>query len=80
MKLEILTAEKKLYEGRVNSITVPGSKGSFTILHNHAPVIATLDKGQVKIQPAESKSEVIDIEGGIIEVKKNTIIVLADTV
>ena len=78
MKLEILTPDKKLFEGNVNSVSVPGTKGAFTILHNHAPIISTLNKGNIKIVIDNSKTENISIEGGIIEVKKNIIIVLAD--
>jgi F-type H+-transporting ATPase subunit epsilon len=78
VKLEILTPEKTLYTGKINSIHLPGSKGSFTVLHNHAPIISTLVKGQIKIITENQKTELIDIIGGIVEVKKNTIIVLAD--
>lgn len=78
MNLEVITPEKTLYQGEVNSLHVPGSKGSFTILKNHAPIISTLEKGVLSILTKENKSESIEIEGGIIEVKKNKIIVLAD--
>ena len=78
MNLEILTPEKTLYKGEIESIQVPGSKGSFTVLHNHAAIISTLTKGKIIFESKQSKDEVIEIEGGIIEVKKNNIIVLAD--
>jgi F-type H+-transporting ATPase subunit epsilon len=76
--LEIITPEKKLFEGKINSIIVPGSKGSFMVLHNHAPISSTLDRGQIKIEKEDLQTEVIDIEGGVIEVQRNKIIVLAD--
>ncbi len=78
MKLEIITPEKKLFEGKITSITVPGSKGPFMVLLNHAPVISTLDKGQIIIVTESNITEIIDIEGGVIEVQRNNIIVLAD--
>jgi F-type H+-transporting ATPase subunit epsilon len=78
VKLEILTPGKSLFEGKINSINVPGSKGSFTVLKNHAPIISTLEKGKIKIVTEANKIELIDILGGIIEVKKNSITVLAD--
>lgn len=78
MKLEIITPEKTLFSGKVNSINLPGSKGRFTILYNHAPIISTLEKGQIMITTEEKKTEIIDVTGGIVEVKKNKIIVLAD--
>ena len=80
MKLEILTPEKSLFDGKINSLNVPGSKGSFTVLRNHAPIISTLEKGQIKIVTDSNKIEFIEILGGIIEVKKNFIIVLADII
>jgi F-type H+-transporting ATPase subunit epsilon len=78
VKLEILTPDKRIYKGDVVSVSVPGTKGAFTILHNHAPIISTLSRGQIKIIPERSKAEIYNIEGGIVEVKKNNIIVLAD--
>jgi F-type H+-transporting ATPase subunit epsilon len=76
--LEVLTPEKTLFKGEIISINVPGAKGAFTVLHNHAPIISTLEKGQIKIESKGNKDELIEITGGIIEVKKNKIIVLAD--
>ncbi|MFC2138211.1 ATP synthase F1 subunit epsilon [Bacteroidota bacterium] len=78
MFLEIITPDKKLFSGEVKLIKVPGTKGSFAILKNHAPIISTLEKGQIKIVKPNEKEEFIDIDGGMIEVKKNKIIVLAD--
>jgi F-type H+-transporting ATPase subunit epsilon len=76
--LEVLTPEKTLYKGEIYSIKVPGAKGAFTVLHNHAPIVSTLEKGQIKIESKGNKDEIIEITGGMIEVKKNKIIVLAD--
>jgi len=79
MYLEIITPDKKVYSGKVNALQVPGSKGSFTVLEYHAPIISTLEKGKVKIE--ERGSELYyEISGGIIEVKNNNVIVLAESV
>lgn len=78
MKLEILTPEKKLFKGEVHTITVPGKKGSFTILKNHAPIISTLSKGIIEFTTNEYKEESIPVSGGVIEVKSNEIVVLAE--
>ncbi len=78
MFLEIITPDRRLFSGEVDLIKVPGSKGSFEVLKNHAPIISTLEKGQIKIITPEGKESFIDIDGGMIEVKKNKIIVLAD--
>ena len=49
MKLEILTPEKKLFSGEVISVQVPGSSGKFQMLNMHAPIVSSLDMGQIKI-------------------------------
>lgn len=77
MKVEIITPEKKLYSGEANLIQVPGTQGSFEILKNHAPIISTLQKGQVKIVDQNNQPVLFDIKSGVIEVHKNTITILA---
>ena len=78
MKVEIVTPDKKLFEGEAKSLTVPGSEGSLGILNNHAPMIASLKKGTVKITDSSSQVHKFDIKGGVIEVLKNNVIVLAE--
>ncbi len=78
MTLEILTPDKKLFSGKVRSIRLPGEKGAFMILLNHAPIISNLVKGNVVFTTHDYKEETIAIAGGVIEVKKNNIVVLAD--
>ena len=80
MDLEIITPDKKLFKGQIKSVKVPGSKGTFMVLNNHAPIISTLEKGNVIVMTKDHKEEIFAIDSGIIEVKKNTIIVLAETV
>lgn len=78
MNLEIITPAEKLYQGEVDIVSLPGTKGPFTILKNHAPIISTLEKGTVKIVDKNNKTSYIDVLGGIVEVNRNKIIVLAD--
>lgn len=80
MKIEIITPDKKVYSGDIKSIRVPGKKGSFQVLKDHAPIVSTLDKGPVFIVDTDGKEIVYQISGGVIEVKMNTIILLADKV
>jgi len=80
MNLEIVTPEKKIYEGEIKLVQVPGSKGSFEVMYNHAPIISTLEAGSIKVIEESDKKIYFDIEGGVIEVFKNKIIVLADVV
>ena len=77
--LEIIAPDKNLYSGEVDLIQVPGSKGSFEILRNHAPIISTLDKGRIRIVDQKGGTDYFEVDGGVIEVKNNKIIVLAET-
>ncbi len=78
MYLEIITPEKRLFADEVKLVQVPGTKGSFEILKNHAPIISTLDNGQVKVVDTEDKTTFFEIEGGVVEAKANNIIILAE--
>ncbi len=79
MKLEIITPEKRLFDGKVKLVKVPGASGSFEILNNHAPIISTLTKGTIKVITETDQKEFIDIDSGIVEVKANSISILAIT-
>lgn len=78
MKLEIITPDKKLYEGNVKSAVFPGSEGSFGVLNNHAPMIATLKAGTIEITEEGNAKQSFAVKGGVIEVLKNNVIVLAE--
>ncbi len=79
MFLEILTPEKKIFEGNVNSVTFPGSDGSFQVLDHHAPLISLLDQGVVEYKSKEASQQLV-ITGGVVEVLKNKVVLLADGV
>ncbi len=79
MTLEIISPDNSLFSGEVESVKVPGSKGSFEILKNHAPIISTLEKGTISILTEGGKRTSFEIEGGVIESKKNKIIILAES-
>jgi F-type H+-transporting ATPase subunit epsilon len=80
VNLEIMTPDKTLFSGKIKSINVPGTKGSFTVLLNHAPLISTIEKGKLQILTEDQETKIIEVRGGIIEVKKNKIVVLAEVV
>lgn len=77
MILEIITPDKTIYNGDADLVQLPGIDGSFEILNNHAPLISALKKGKVKVRKA-SGEEFFDINGGIIEVLNNKILILAE--
>jgi F-type H+-transporting ATPase subunit epsilon len=77
MVLDILTPDKALFSGEVASVVLPGSKGQFEILANHAAIVSSLDKGTIKVKTKDGKTESIEINGGVVEVLNNKIVVLA---
>ncbi len=78
MRLEILTPEKKLFDNEILSVRVPGKSGSFEMLTNHMPIVSSLKKGVIKIIDTTRKEQKIEISSGVIEMKKNKIIILAE--
>lgn len=76
MHLEILTPEKKVFDGEVSVVTFPGAEGSFQVLDHHAPMISLLKEGEVEYKGKEG-SQNVRISGGVVEVLKNKVIVLA---
>ncbi len=79
MFLEIITPDKKVFEGEVKLVQLPGSKGGFEILKNHAPIISTLEKGTIKVIEENGKESFFEVDGGVIENKANKIIVLVES-
>lgn len=80
MLLEILTPDKKVYEGEILSVQIPGADGSFQILKNHAPLISTLGVGKVKVVEIDKSEKFFDVNQGVVEVLKNKIILLSEKV
>ncbi|RJP64178.1 MAG: ATP synthase F1 subunit epsilon [Ignavibacteriales bacterium] len=79
ISLEIITPSKVIYSGNVKSITVPGTKGSFQVLYNHAPIISTFEIGRIKIVDTDDRELNFATSGGTVEVSNNKILVLAET-
>ncbi len=77
MNLEIITPDTTIYEGEAELVQLPGIDGSFEILNNHAPLISALVKGKIKIKKS-GKEEFFDINGGVIEVLNNKVLILAE--
>lgn len=77
MILEILSPEKTIYKGEVDSVTLPGEQAPFQILKNHAPLISTLTKGKLTYS-VDADIKELEIMDGFIEVSNNNIIVCID--
>ena len=78
MTVEIITPEKKLFEGETSMVKVPGAKGSFQMLNMHAPIVSTLDKGEVVIREMNGNELKFSVNGGLVECKNNKIVILVE--
>jgi F-type H+-transporting ATPase subunit epsilon len=79
MQLEILTPEHRVYSGNVYGIQLPGIEGSFEVLDRHAPMIASLGPGKMKIMKDRAgNTELYEITGGFVEVLNNKASVLIE--
>ncbi len=78
MNIEIVTPEKIIFTGEVDLVQFPGIDGLFEILNNHAPLIAVLGKGKIKIEDKDKNILFFNINGGVVEVLKNKVLVLAE--
>lgn len=78
MRLDITSPDKQIFSGDTVLVQLPGSDGLFEILNNHAPMIAALGPGKIKVQDEASKLQFFEIKGGVCEVRDNIITVLAE--
>lgn len=79
INLEILTPEKTVYKDSIDSITVPGTSGSFQVLKNHAPIISSFEIGVITVKK-NSTTNNFTTSGGTVEVEKNKILLLTDSI
>ncbi len=78
MNIEIITPDTTIFSGTASLVQLPGIDGLFEILNNHAPLISVLKKGKVKIKNDKDQIEFFEIKGGVVEVLKNKILILAE--
>ena len=77
--LSVISAESKVFEGKVENILVPGMVGDFLVLSNHAPCISSIRPGFLEFSEGTSDKQKYFVSGGIIEVINNMVSVLVDS-
>lgn len=80
MKVLIVTPEREVFSGTATSVLVPGTLGKFEILENHAAIVSSLDKGEVRIAKTDGSQLTLPIEKGFVEVLKNEVSLLVQEV
>ena len=80
MELIILTPGKMVFSGAVKAVNTPGTSGKIEILENHAPIVASLKEGTIKVTTDENKVVEFVTSGGFLEVLSNNVSILLETV
>lgn len=78
--LRILTPEKVVFDGEVTTTKIPGLEGYFEVLKDHAPLISLLREGSVNTTDTTGQKHTWVVTGGVVEVFKNNVRLLADAV
>jgi F-type H+-transporting ATPase subunit epsilon len=80
MNITVLTPDREIFKGEINSVKVPGTGGMFQVLKNHAAIVSSLSKGDVTIAKADGGKMKLSIEKGFIEVLNNEVSLLVQGV
>ncbi len=80
MELSVLSPDKEIFQGAVQSVKVPGITGQFEILSNHAPIVSALTEGKVRIRKMDGSDMIFTIQKGFIEVLYNEVSLLVQGV
>ncbi len=78
LQLSIYSLSKEVFVGKAKSVSVPAVKGRMQILPEHIPLITPLMAGDIVIEKADGTKETIPVVGGILEVKKSEVVILAE--
>jgi F-type H+-transporting ATPase subunit epsilon len=78
MKLTIITPSNTLFAGECKLVQMPGTNGLFEVLDRHAPMIALLGKGKIKVQDPDDNETFFDVEGGTLKVNNNQAVILVN--
>ncbi len=79
LRVEVVTGEREvLVEDDVDMVIAPGVAGVLGILPRHAPLVTTLDPGELRIKKGTNE-EALAIGGGFLQVGQNLVLILADS-
>ena len=79
LHLNIVSPEKLIFDGDVDSVTLPATLGRFTILPNHAPIVSSLTQGRMTYL-TEGEEQSIEVQGGVVDMSDNRVDVCVEMV
>lgn len=77
IQVEVVSAERNIYQGSAEMVSVPGEMGEIGVLPRHAPLLTRLRPGEIRIKNGD-KVEYLFVTGGILEIQPHVVTVLAD--
>jgi len=77
IQVEIVTPRRELFSGEVQMITLPGIEGQMGVMGQHAPLLTTLDIGEIILHRSGEEDDYIAVTGGVVEVRPDKVIILA---
>ena len=78
-RLTVITQERTVVDREVAAVTAPGTEGYLGIWRNHAPLVTALDAGTLTVRELDGRTELYAVSGGFLEVSRNVVTILADT-
>ena len=79
LHLNIVSPERLIFDGDVDSVTLPATLGRFTILPNHAPIVSSLTQGRLTYL-TEGEEQSIEVQGGVVDMSDNRVDVCVEMV
>ena len=76
--VDILTPDRRVLQAQADSVVVPAADGELGILAHHAPLLAELQPGQIRMS-AGNDTQFFAVSGGFVEVQNNHVVVMAET-
>ncbi|MDR1809321.1 MAG: ATP synthase F1 subunit epsilon [Prevotella sp.] len=76
-ELKIISAEKTLFGGKITTVTLPGTQGSFSVLPDHAPLVSSLSAGVIEYNDG-TQAATIEINGGFVDVNRNVVTICVE--
>ena len=78
--VDVVSAEEQIFSGEAEFVVLPGVEGELGIYPRHTPLFTQIKPGAVRIKvPGQAQEELVDVQGGFLEVQPHKVTVLADT-